>query len=146
MAPYRSPLATALAYPDASLDALVAWDLFNYYDPDSVRRIAAEVCRVLKPGGIVFAYFHSRSLDAPEAPRRFRIVDERQLSIERGSGRTLRRHVLQNRDIEKLFAGLRIRELYFLKNGLREMMLEKTSPSTPEAPSAARPRPRFQID
>jgi SAM-dependent methyltransferase len=145
-APYRSPLPSALSYPDASIDALVAWDLLNYYDPESVRRMAAEVGRVLKPGGIVFAYFHSRSLDATESPRRFRIVDEKQLSVEPGSGRPLRRHVLQNRDIEKLFQGLRIRELYFLKNGLREMLLEKAAASGPERPPAARPRPRFRID
>jgi SAM-dependent methyltransferase len=145
-APYRSPLPAALSYPDASLDAIVAWDLLNYYDPESMRRIAAEVSRVLKPGGILFAYFHSRMQDTLEAPQRFRIVDEKQLSVEPGTRRPLRRHVLQNRDIEKLFVGLRIRELYFLKNGLREMLLEKTAGAAPETPPAARPRPRFQID
>src|SRR4030095_13008602 len=41
--PYRSPLACRLAYADESLDALVAWDLLNYYDPESSRRMAAEV-------------------------------------------------------------------------------------------------------
>jgi hypothetical protein len=54
--------------------------------------------------------------------------------------------VLQNRDIEKLFPALRIRELYFLKNGLREMLLEKTAATGQESPPAARPRARFQID
>ena len=143
---YRSPLATVLSYPDASLDALVAWDLLNYYDPESAKRIAAEVSRVLKPGGILFAYFHSRTATAPEAPQRFRIVDEKQLAVEPGAGRALRRHVLQNRDIEKLFPGLRIRELYFLKNGIREMLLEKTAATGPESPPPARPRARFLID
>jgi SAM-dependent methyltransferase len=143
---YRSPLATVLSYPDASLDALVAWDLLNFYDPESAKRIAAEVGRVLKPGGILFAYFHSRTAAAPEAPQRFKIVDEKQLAVEPGAGRALRRHVLQNRDIEKLFPGLRIRELYFLKNGLREMLLEKTTAAGSESPPAARPRARFLID
>jgi hypothetical protein len=143
--PYRSPLACRLAYADESLDALVAWDLLNYYDPESSRRMAAEVARVLKPGGLVFAYFHSRTQSEPERPHRFRIVDEAHLAVETAPGRPMRRHVLQNRDIEKLFTGMRIAELYFLKNGLREMLLEKR-PATGATTPVARPRPRFRID
>ena len=144
-APYRSPLPSALAYGDESLDALVAWDLLNYYDSESCRKMAAEVARVLKPGGLVFAYFHSRTQTDPERPHRFRIVDEAHLAVESAPGRPMRRHVLQNRDIEKLFTGMRIGELYFLKNGLREMMLEKRPASGATTP-VARPRPRFRID
>jgi len=144
--PYRSPLPWQFAYEAETFDALVAWDLFNYYDPESARRMGAEIGRILKPGGLVFSYFHSRSHEGLESPRRFRIVDELHLSVEPGSGRALRRHVVQNRDIEKIFTGLRIAELYFLKNGLREMMLEKKAPATQAAPSAARPRPKFRIE
>jgi hypothetical protein len=144
--PYRSPLPCQFAYEADTFDALIAWDLFNYYDPESARRMGLEVARIMKPGGLIFSYFHSRSHEGLEAPRRFRIVDEQHLSVEPGPGRTLRRQVFQNRDIEKMFTGLRIAELYFLKNGLREMMLEKKAPAAQAAPTAARPRPKFRIE
>jgi SAM-dependent methyltransferase len=146
--PPRTPLATRFAYPDATFDGIVAWDLFNFYDPESARAVAADVARVLKPGGLVFAYFHSRSTDGAAGPARYRIVDETRLEAEPFSGRPLARHLYQNRDIEKMFTGLRIAELCFLKSGVREMVLEKRTPASAPPPGTpvARPRSRFRID
>src|SRR5207249_2883631 len=52
--------ATTFPLPDESFDAIVAWDIFNYYDQEAARRVAAEVRRILRPGGLVLAYFHAR--------------------------------------------------------------------------------------
>ena len=146
--PAPSPLPSRFEHADASFDAILGWDLFNYYDPATERRVAAEVSRILKPGGLVFAWFHSRSAGAPDGPRRFRVLDETRFQVDPFDGRALPRHLYQNRDIEKMFTDLRIAELYFLKNGVREMMLEKRPPGSP-APAGtppARPRPRFRLE
>jgi SAM-dependent methyltransferase len=146
--PPRTPLATHLEYQDASFDAIVAWDLFSYYDPASARTVAAEVARVLKPGGLVFAYFHTRAAQTPDGPLRYRIVDESCIEAGPPAGGPIARHVHQNRDIEKMFTGLRIAESCFLKSGVREMVLEKRAPASapPAGTPVARPRPRFRID
>src|SRR6267142_2360159 len=144
----RTPLATRFGYDDASFDGIVAWDLFNYYDAESGRAMAADIARILKPGGLVFAYFHARVLGAPPGPGRYRIVDELHIESEPFAGKPMPHHVFQNRDIEKIFTGMRIAELYFLKSGVREMLLEKRvggSPAPP-APPVAKPRSRFRID
>jgi hypothetical protein len=143
----RTPLATRFGYDDASFDGIVAWDLFNYYDAESGRKMAADIARILRPGGLVFAYFHARTLGVPPGPGRYRIVDEAHIESEPFAGKPMPHHVFQNRDIEKMFTGMRIAELYFLKSGVREMLLEKRSgaaapPSTP----VAKPRSRFRID
>src|SRR5882724_8234130 len=140
-------LSTALPYPDGSFDAAVAWDIFNYYDPESARQVAGETRRILKPGGLLLAYFHARRVETAESPGRYRILDDRRVACEPLSSRLLLRHVYQNRDIEKMFAGLRIIELYFLKTSTREMLLEKRSgAAAPPKPGPSLPKPRFTIE
>ena len=148
--PEPTPLSAGFSYADGAFDAILAWDLVNYYDPQSARRLAGEIGRILRPGGLVYGWLHSRSAPGPgpDGPRRFRILDEARLVEEPFAGRPLHRHLYQNRDIEKMFADLRIAEMYFLKSGIREMLLEKRAPGSapPPATPAARPRPRFRIE
>jgi SAM-dependent methyltransferase len=146
--PAPSPLPSRFDHDDATFDAVLGWDLFNYYDPATARRVAAEISRILKPGGLVFAWFHSKSVAGPDGPRRFRVIDETRFQVDPFDGRALPRHLFQNRDIEKMFTDVRIAELYFLKNGVREMMLEKSAPGAPRPAGIppARPRPRFRLE
>jgi len=147
-APITLPLPRSFSYPDESFDAIVGWDLFNYYDPEASKRLGADVVRLLRPGGMVFAFFHARREEASDGPARHRIVDETHLHVEPWTGAPSARHLYQNRDIEKTFNGLKIVELYFLRHGVREMLLEKrTSAGPPPAIGGpARPRPRFRIE
>jgi SAM-dependent methyltransferase len=136
-------------FPETSFDAIIAWDVFNYYDPESVSVIAAEVRRVLKPGGLVLAYFDTARTEEPAAPWRYNIVDDKHVQCDPITGRLMLRQVYQNRDIEKMFAGLRIVELYFLKNSMREVLMEKKDiRETPRVapPKPKTPRPRFTIE
>jgi SAM-dependent methyltransferase len=141
-------LPTSLPFPDESFDAVVAWDVFSYYDPDRARTLAAETRRILRPGGLVLSYFHARRSESPQCPERYRIVDDGRVSCEPHGGRPLPRQVYQNRDIEKMFTGLKILELYFLKNAVREILMEKKPPAPANAARIrpATPPPRFTIE
>jgi len=146
---WRCGLPTTFAYPGETFDAVVAWDIFNYYDPESVHTVAAETRRVLKPGGLVLCYFHARRPHDPDVPPRYRILDEKRVACDAGQGPLLQRQVYQNRDIEKMFVGLRIVELYFLKNSVRELLMEKKPAMAPGARPLVRPaepKPRFTIE
>ena len=142
-------LPTRFAFADETFDAVVAWDIFNYYDPGAMTLLAAEARRILKPGGLLLGYFHARRPEGPETPRRYRILDEGRVACDGQPGPLLRRHVYQNRDIEKMFMGLSIVELYFLKNATRELLMEKKSARTPVSRSLVRPavpKPRFTLE
>jgi hypothetical protein len=143
-------LPTSFAYPDETFDAVIAWDVFNYYDPASAHQVAAETRRILKPGGLVLSYFHARRFDSPHAPARYRILDDRRVACDPGDGPELACHLYQNRDIEKLFTGLSIVELYFLKNSMREILMEKKAARAVNPKPLVRPAgqktPRFTID
>jgi len=145
--PIILPLPTSFSYDDATFDAIVGWDLFNYYDPARASRLGPDVVRLLRPGGRVFATFHARREEAPDGPARHRIVDESHIQVDPYTGPAAARHLYQNRDIEKTFSGLKIVELYNLRHGVREMLLEKRATITePAIGGPARPRPRFRIE
>jgi len=148
-AAWKSPLPTRFGFDAESFDAIIAWDVVDFYDPDSARLIAAEMRRILKPGGLVLSFYHAKRATAPARPWRYRIVDESRFSREATNFAPMPRQVYQNRDIEKMFTGLRIIEQYYLKCGVREILLEKRS-APPEAPRATRvaaqPKPRFRIE
>jgi len=142
-------LPTTFDYADESFDAIVAWDIFNYYAPGAMGLLAAESRRILKPGGLLLGFFHARSPQGPERPRRYRILDEGRLACAAQPGQTLQRHVYQNRDIEKMFVGMSIVELYFLKNATRELLMEKKTARPPAGRSVVRPatpKPRFTLE
>jgi SAM-dependent methyltransferase len=143
-----TPLSAGFSYADGAFDAILAWDLVNYYDAQAARRLAGEMSRILKPGGFVYGWLHSRPAQGPDGPRRYRIIDATRIVEAEFTGRPLHRHLYQNRDIQKMFVDLRIVEMYFQKSGIREMLLEKRAPGSepPPAIPAARPRSRFRID
>ncbi|MBI1951458.1 MAG: methyltransferase domain-containing protein [Acidobacteria bacterium] len=147
--PRNAALPTRFDFPDETFDAIVAWDIFNFYDAAAMRLLAAEARRVLRPGGLLLGYFHARRPEGPDAPRRYRVLDEGRVACDGQAGPPLSRYVYQNRDIEKMFAGLTIVDLYFLKNATRELLMEKKAARAAGSRAlirAATPRPRFTIE
>ena len=147
--PGRPILPTVFDHPDETFDAVVAWDVFNYYDAVSARQVAAEARRILKPGGLILTLFHARTASGPERPHRYRILEETRIACREVACDPLARHLFQNRDIEKMFTGLKIIELYFLKSAVREILMQKKpvapdAPAPPVPPSA--PKPRFTLE
>ena len=144
----NAALPDRFAYADETFDAVVAWEIFNFYDAAAMSRIAADAHRILKPGGLLLAFFHARRPQGPEIARRYRILDETHIACETDRGPHLNRFVYQNRDIEKMFAGLTIVEAFFLKSATREILMEKKAarfrPRTLIGAAAA--KPRFTIE
>ena len=145
----NAALPTRFDYPDETFDAIVAWDIFNYYEAGTMRQMAAEARRILRPGGLLFGYFHARRPDGPDTPRRYRILDEGRVARDGQPGPPLSRHVYQNRDLEKMFSGLTIVELYFLKNSTRELLMEKKATRADGSRTLVRPavpKSRFTLE
>src|SRR6201984_2277284 len=52
-------LESNLRYPNSSFDAILLWDLLDYFDPAASKQIVACLTELLRPGGVIFAMFHS---------------------------------------------------------------------------------------
>jgi len=53
-------LEANLQYPNSSFDAVLLWDLLDYLEPVVAKQLVANLTELLRPGGVVFAMFHSK--------------------------------------------------------------------------------------
>jgi len=117
-------LSGRLALPDASVDAVLGWDVFDYLAPAAAGVLAAELVRILRPGGVLLGFFGARASDDPRYTKYF-IEDETHLRYRFYPSSCVRRWVLQNRDINIMFAGLELFDSVLLKSGVREILFRK---------------------
>src|ERR1700722_9284253 len=70
----RKFLADNLLYPAAHFDVVLCWNLPDYLHESLVRPVVGRLWSVLKPGGMLLAFFHTRDA-GPDSPcYRFHIV------------------------------------------------------------------------
>jgi SAM-dependent methyltransferase len=117
-------IETWMDQPDASVDGILCWDLFDYLDRPDAEALAAAVARILKPGGVAFAMFSTVRYEAAESVR-FAIDDAAHITYRPGPSSLRQRHVWLSRDVARLSAGLLVDEAYLLKHGVREVLLRK---------------------
>ncbi len=107
-----------------SIDGILCWDLFDYLDRPAADALATRLKAILRPGGVLFGMF---GISPPAEPRctKFMIVDDTSLRYRATPAACGRRTVLANRDIQRMFEGLRVAESFLLKNHVREMIFRK---------------------
>ena len=118
-------LAKRFTMADASVDGVLCWDIFDFLEPAAAKALAHEVVRVVRPGGAVMGFFCTKAIE--QVPfTKYEIV-EASFSLRHrhhtGSGGP--KHVLQNRDIIRMFDGLSVSESFLLKSNTREILLRK---------------------
>jgi len=59
--PREAFLNESLQYPKSTFDAVLLWDLLDYLEPTLAKQMVASVTELLRPAGVVFAMFHSKS-------------------------------------------------------------------------------------
>ena len=121
-------LSRRFPMPDDSIDAVLGWDILDYLAPEAASALARELVRMLRPGGMLLAFFGGHGPDDPNYVKYF-IVDEAHLrcrSYPSGGGQ---RWVLANRHINTMFAGLEVCDAVLLKSAAREMLFRKRTPS-----------------
>lgn len=116
--------ASRLRQPDDSVDGILCWDLFDYLPRPAAQAIARELVRALKPGGLVFGLFGTLPLETAHHTR-FVILDDGRLRHRTTSAPPSKRHVLQNRDIQKMFDPMVVSDSFLLKTNTREILLRK---------------------
>ncbi len=121
---YGPVVASWFAQPDASVDGVLCWDVFDYLEPADADVLAAGLTRLLKPGGVVFAMFSTVRYEADESLR-FSIEDLSRLTYRPVESSLRQRQVWLSRDVTRLFGDLRVDEAYLLKHGVREVLLRK---------------------
>ena len=115
-------LESNLQYPISSFDAVLLWDLLDYFEPQLARQVVASLTELLRPGGIIFAMFHSKK---PEGFNRYRVFDSTNLQVIGCPALVKVQRVYQNREIQDLFSRYRTVKAFIGRDQLRESLFIK---------------------
>ncbi len=109
---------------DSAIDGVLCWDVIDYLDRASAQVIAEQLTRVLRPDGVLLGFFGTaQARDAHYT--KYIIADDANLKHRRYPAARGRQAVLLNRDIIRLFPGLRVFDSYLMKNNVREILFRK---------------------
>jgi hypothetical protein len=116
----EAALAALLPFGDDTVfDIILAWDLFNYFDPRPLEALIRRLSRWCRPGTKLFALV-SDLPNIPASPMMFKIIDRERLISEIAvpETRPCPRH--QPRDIARLMAGFTVSCSFLLRRGIQE--------------------------
>src|SRR4029077_5120133 len=111
-----------LQYPRSSFDAVLLWDLLDYLEPTLAKQMVLNLTELLRPGGVVFAMFHSKK---PEGFQRYRVADSNTLQMISTAVICPAQKVYQNREIQDLFSRFRTMKSFVGRDQLRETLFIK---------------------
>src|SRR6266446_928408 len=118
----ESFLADNLKYNGQQFDAVIAWDIPDYLHESLVKAMVERLSSVIKPGGVLLAFFHTRDA-GPDAPYyRYHISGKDSLDLQRGPQFRLQR-VFNNRHIENLFRDYSNIKFFLARDNVREVLV-----------------------
>ena len=115
-------LEDLLKYAPASFNGILAWDLFDYMEPEMLARVVARLHDILRPGGVVLAIFHSRT---PDRFCRYRVLPDQTFELLPSPPIAQHVHIFQNREMLDLFAKFRTSKTFVGRDQLREGLFLK---------------------
>ena len=120
---------------DGSVDGVLCWDVFDYLDKHAAAALAQQIVRILKPEGVVLAFFNTLEPKEPNPAiyTKHVVVDQAHLQYRPYPAARGKQRPFLNRDIQRMFEPLRITEQFLLKSQQREMLFRKAA----EAAAAA---------
>ena len=124
--------------PDASVDGILCWDVFDYLDKHAAAALAKQMVRLLKPDGVVLAFFNTLEPKEPNPAiyTKHVVVDALHLQYRPYPAARGKQRPFQNRDIQRMFEPLRITEQFLLKSQQREMLFRKPGEAAPAGAGA----------
>lgn len=117
-------LRTRFSQTDGMVDGILCWDLIDYLDKPSGQALADQLIGVLRPEGVLLGFFGTAQAGEPRYTK-YMIVDEVHLRHRWYPAARGRQAILLNRDIIRLFGGLRVSDSFLLQNNLREILFRK---------------------
>ena len=134
-------LADNLVYGNGQFDVVLCWNLADYLDESLVKPVIGRLWSMLKPGGMLLAFFHTQEA-GPDAPcYRYHIVGNDVLEMQHIEARKdLRKgpsgavhtavdknfrlqRVFNNRHIENLFRDFTSIKFFLTRDNIREVLV-----------------------
>ncbi len=115
-------LGENLAFDRPMFDGVLFWDIADYLPEAAVKPVVDRIASVMKPGGVLLAFFHTRDA-GPETPyHRYHIAGNDSLEFQPASRFRLLR-VFNNRHIENLFKEYTSLKFFLARDNIREVLV-----------------------
>ncbi len=119
-----------LTYSNGLFDVVLCWNLPDYMEESLVKPTIDRLWSVMKPGGLLLVFFHTRDA-GPDAPcYRFHItgtdtleMQEVRLSASKDKQNPRLQRVFNNRNIENLFRDFASIKFFLARDAIREVLL-----------------------
>jgi SAM-dependent methyltransferase len=122
-----------LAYPNGHFDVVFCWNLADYMDESLVKPVIGRLWSVMKPGGMLLAFFHTREA-GPDAPYyRYHITGTDVLEMHVINAKRdpraaftkplMLQRVFNNRHIENLFRDFASIKFFLSRDNIREVLV-----------------------
>jgi len=115
-------LEAVLRQPAGTIDAVLVWDLLDYFDAPLAERVVARLTSLVRDGGVILAMFHSRP---PSGFQRYRVLDGQNLDLVSAHCPFAHQRVYQNREILNLFSRFRSSKSFVGRDQIREGLFIK---------------------
>lgn len=122
------PAFLAQRFPQAAetVDGILCWDVFDFLDRPAAQALATVLTRLLRQDGALLGFFSTgASATRAQVYTKYVVVDESNLRYRTYPATRPRQRTLLNRDIIKLFDGLRVTDSFLMKNNVREILFRK---------------------
>lgn len=126
-----------LVYPNVQFDLVFCWNLPDYMDESLVKPVVGRLWSMMKPGGMLVAFFHTREA-GPDAPCfRYHLsgpdtLEMHALNARRDAKQPVRapvnrtftlQRVFNNRHIENLFRDFASIKFFLSRDNIREVLV-----------------------
>ena len=116
-----------MKFEGRKFDAVLCWDVADYLPEPLVKPVVEKMCSVMKPGGTLLAFFHTRDA-GPDAPYyRYHLASNEMLQLQattKGGGPQFRlQRVFNNRHIENLFREFASLKFFLARDNVREVIV-----------------------
>ena len=123
-------LSNRLTLEPGTVDGVLLWDLYDYLDRPSARALSTALVRLLRNDGALLGFFGGAN-HVSRGCTKFIVLDESHVRQRAHASVVVRQGALQNRDIIKMFDGLRVSDAFQMQTGRREMLFRKGGSGRP---------------
>jgi SAM-dependent methyltransferase len=117
-------LERRFSHPADSVDGILCWDVLDFVDRASAQVLARQLVRILRPDGALLAFFATAHPGGSQYTK-YIVIDEGNLRHRPYPASRGRQAPRLNRDIIRMFEGLRVSDSFLLQNNLREILFRK---------------------
>ena len=115
---------TRFADEAETVDGILCWDMLDFLDRAAANALARSLTHILRPDGALLAFFNTVEART-QVYTKYIVTDDATLRYKTYPAARARQRVLVNRDIIKMFEGLRVTESFLMKNNVREILFVK---------------------